>query len=107
METVIQELEETGLLVAHEGAKIVELGSNGNAIVCKSDGSMLYLSRDIAAAMQRFEEFQFDKMFYIVANQQTHHFKQVWSYVLCFSCLPYWIKWGNTGRADASMSTLV
>lgn len=78
MEKVIQELRDSGLLVLNDGAQVVELGKTlGNAIVCKSDGSMLYLSRDIAAAMQRYEEYAFDKMFYVVANQQTHHFQQV------------------------------
>jgi arginyl-tRNA synthetase len=78
MQEVIQELRDSGLLVPSDGAQVVELGEAiGNAIICKSDGSMLYLSRDIAAAMQRYEEYVFDKMYYVVANQQTHHFNQV------------------------------
>ena len=82
MQRVIDELRDSGLLVPSDGAQVVELGDAiGNAIICKSDGSMLYLSRDIAAAMQRWEEYAFDKMYYIVANQQTHHFKQV--------CIPF------------------
>lgn len=38
---------------------------------------MLYLSRDIAAAQDRYRQFQFDSMFYVVGVQQDHHFKQL------------------------------
>jgi arginyl-tRNA synthetase len=47
----------------------------GTAVIGKSDGSMLYISRDIAAAQDRFKQFDFDAMFYVVAVQQDHHFK--------------------------------
>lgn len=41
------------------------------------DGTTLYLTRDIAAAVSRYEEYKFDKMFYVVAAQQDLHFKQL------------------------------
>ncbi len=40
----------------------------------KSDGSSLYLSRDLAAAMDRFQRYQFDRMLYVVDKAQTDHF---------------------------------
>lgn len=106
---VIQELRDSGLLVLSEGAQVVELGDAiGNAIICKSDGSMLYLSRDIAAAMQRYEQYAFDEMYYVVANQQTHHFNQVFRFLklITASCLRYWARWESIGRIDASILDL-
>ena len=43
----------------------------------KSDGATLYITRDIAAATSRFEEFKFDQMIYVVAAQQDLHFQQL------------------------------
>ena len=40
----------------------------------KSDGSTLYLSRDVAAALDRYEKFKFDKMVYVVDTMQRSHF---------------------------------
>ena len=79
MQSVLNELKDLGLLVPCDGAQVVDLKPQGlgTAVIGKSDGSMLYLSRDIAAAIERHEQFQFDKMFYVVANQQDHHFKQL------------------------------
>ena len=45
------------------------------AVIQKKDGSTLYLTRDIAAAFDRFERFKFDKMFYIISEQQRLHFQ--------------------------------
>lgn len=43
----------------------------------KSDGATLYLTRDIAAATSRFEEYQFEKMYYVVGTQQDEYFQQL------------------------------
>jgi len=45
--------------------------------VTKSDGSSLYLTRDIAAAYARWQKYKFDKLIYVVGNQQELHFKQL------------------------------
>lgn len=45
-----------------------------NVPLVKSDGSSLYLTRDIAAAIDRYEKYKFDQMLYIVENGQNDHF---------------------------------
>jgi len=49
----------------------------GVAIIRKSNGTTLYITRDVAAAHERFEEYKFDKMIYVVAAQQELHFRQL------------------------------
>lgn len=78
MGRVVQELEEKGLLKDSEGAKIVDLEAEGlpSALITKSDGSTLYITRDIAAGIYRKETYDFYKNLYIVGNQQLLHFQQ-------------------------------
>ncbi|MHB1665473.1 MAG: arginine--tRNA ligase domain-containing protein [bacterium] len=49
------------------------------ALIAKSDGTTLYLSRDIATAVLRFEKFKFDKMLYVVGSEQALHFSQLFN----------------------------
>lgn len=60
------------------GAYLVDLNSFdlGVVLLKKSDGSTLYITRDIAAAMDRWKRFSFDESIYVVAHQQELHFKQ-------------------------------
>lgn len=78
MDRVVKELEEKGLLKDSEGAKIVDLEEEGlpSALIMKSDGSTLYITRDIAAAIYRKDTYDFYKNLYIVGNQQLLHFQQ-------------------------------
>jgi len=68
-----------GLLKESEGALIVDLKKYdlGVAILKKVDGATSYISRDIAAAIDRKERFCFDKMIYEVGQEQQLHFKQL------------------------------
>jgi len=79
MPAVIEELKEKGLLVESRGAQIVDLEKYGltPAIVTKSDGTSIYLTRDLAAAIYRKKTYDFDKCIYVVASQQDLHFKQL------------------------------
>ena len=72
-------LREKGLLVEDAGALIVPLKQYGltNAILKKSDDTTLYLTRDLAAAIERYRAYHFDKMFYVVSAQQSLHFQQL------------------------------
>ena len=83
MPRFIEELKEKGLLVESQGAQIVDLEKYGMspAMITKSDGSSLYVTRDIAAAVYRKETYDFYKCIYVVASQQNLHFKQ-WKQVL-------------------------
>ena len=79
MEPVIAELEEKGLLVESQGAKIVDLEPYGMppCLILRSDGASLYATRDLAAAIYRKNTYDFVKCLYVVAYQQNLHFKQV------------------------------
>jgi len=78
MERFTEELEKKGLLETSDGAKIVDLDAYGlgKALIKKSDGSTLYITRDIAAAVYRKENYGFYKNIYVVATQQNLHFRQ-------------------------------
>ena len=78
MDAVIQELEEKHLLKESRGAKIVDLEEYGMppALIQKNDGSTLYMTRDLAAAIYRKKTYDFDKCIYVVASQQNLHFQQ-------------------------------
>ena len=83
MPAVVDELREKGLLVESQGAHIVDLEPYDMtpAVILKSDGSSLYATRDIAAAIYRKNYYDFYKCIYVVASQQNLHFKQ-WRKVL-------------------------
>ena len=78
MPAVVQELKDKGLLVEDNGAQIVKLDQFDlpPALITKSDGSTLYITRDIAAAIYRKKTYDFYKNIYVVASQQNLHFQQ-------------------------------
>ncbi|EJS42301.1 YDR341C [Saccharomyces arboricola H-6] len=69
-----------GLTHEDKGAVLIDLTKFnkklGKAIVQKSDGTTLYLTRDVGAAMDRYEKYHFDKMIYVIASQQDLHTAQ-------------------------------
>ena len=79
MGPVVDELREKGLLVESQGAQVVQLEEYGMppALVLRSDGATLYITRDLAAAFYRHNTYHFDKCLYVVAYQQNLHFKQL------------------------------
>ena len=74
-----KELLDKGLLKESNGAQVVDLEEYklGTALIKKSDGSSLYITRDIAAAVYRKENYDFYKNIYVVATQQNLHFQQL------------------------------
>ena len=78
MAPVVEELKDKGLIKMSEGASIVDLEEYGMppCLILKSDGSSLYATRDMAAAVYRKNTYDFDKCLYVVAYQQNLHFKQ-------------------------------
>ena len=78
MGPVVDELKEKGLLVESRGAQVVDLEEYGMppCIILKSDGSSLYATRDMSAAIYRKNTYDFYKCLYVVAYQQNLHFKQ-------------------------------
>lgn len=78
MQPVVDELKAKGLLTESHGAQVVELGEDENpALILKSDGSSLYITRDLATAMYRMKTYNFVKSLYVVGNEQSGHFKQL------------------------------
>lgn len=76
-------MEEKGILTESDGAKIVNLDKYDipPALIIKSDGSTIYLTRDVATAAYREKTHNPEKIIYVVGSQQILHFKQL-KYVL-------------------------
>lgn len=80
MDEVVDILTEKGLLEESQGAQVVNLEKYGiehPALIKKSDGATLYITRDLAAALYRKREYDFAKAIYVVGNEQSAHFKQL------------------------------
>lgn len=78
MDKVVNELQQKGLLVLDNGAEIVNLGDDmPPALIKRSDGGSLYITRDLAAVFYRKKEYKFDKILYVVGNEQKLHFNQL------------------------------
>ncbi|WP_027109031.1 arginine--tRNA ligase [Lacticigenium naphthae] len=79
MDKVIDLLEEKNLLSVNRGAHIVDLDKyNLNpALIKKSDGATLYITRDLAAAFYRKENYNFAHSLYVVGQEQSNHFNQL------------------------------
>lgn len=72
---IINTMEEMKLLkLDNYNRKVIYINEKKSVPILKSDGTTLYLSRDIAAAIDRFEKNKFDTMYYIVENGQSDHF---------------------------------
>ncbi|MDD3859207.1 MAG: arginine--tRNA ligase [Bacteroidales bacterium] len=54
-------------------------------ILLRSDGTTVYMTQDIGTAMQRFDDFDPDKMVYVVGNEQDYHFKVLKNIIACFN----------------------
>ncbi|XP_069829655.1 probable arginine--tRNA ligase, mitochondrial [Dendropsophus ebraccatus] len=66
------------LKITNEGTGVVDLTENGDqsahSTVMRSDGTTLYITRDIAAAIDRMEKYNFDEMVYVTDKSQQTHF---------------------------------
>ena len=111
MPRFVKELEEKGLLEESQGAHVVNLEKYGLgvALITKSDGSTLYITRDIAAAVYRKETYDFYKNIYVVASQQNLHFQQwiqileLMGYEWARDCVH--VPFGLVSLEDGTMST--
>lgn len=82
MQEVIEILEKSGKVEESNGAKIIDLTSEGIKTPCiiqKSNGSSIYATRDLAAILYRARTYDFDKCLYVVGEEQALHFKQVFT----------------------------
>ncbi|HET6872715.1 MAG TPA: arginine--tRNA ligase [Sporolactobacillaceae bacterium] len=81
MDHVVHLLEEKHLLELSEGALVVDLSAEGMppCLIKKTNGTTLYATRDLAAAIYRYETYHFHQSLYIVGYEQTLHFKQLFA----------------------------
>lgn len=78
MDEILDLLEHKGLLQESKGAEIVDLGPDmPPALIKKSDGATLYITRDLAAALYRKRTYHFKKSLYVVGSEQSNHFEQL------------------------------
>ena len=79
MDKVIDIIKDKGLLQESQGTNIVDLEEYNMppALITKNDGSTLYMTRDLAAALYRKENYDFEKCIYVVGSQQSLHFQQL------------------------------
>ncbi|MDF7636853.1 arginine--tRNA ligase [Leuconostocaceae bacterium ESL0958] len=81
MDAVVTALSEKGLLESSQGAEIVDLSSINEhltpAMIKRSDGATLYMTRDLAAAIYRKQTYDFAKSLYVVGGEQREHFQQL------------------------------
>jgi len=77
---VIEEIARAIGTTLSDGALIIDLPYAENdppVLLKKNDGSTLYATRDLAAAVDRHRRFAFDRALYVVAADQSLHFRQV------------------------------
>ncbi|CAN5865525.1 hypothetical protein BH11BAC7_BH11BAC7_03590 [soil metagenome] len=60
-----------------DGAVIVDLTAEklDEKVLLRSDGTSVYMTQDLGTAVERHKEFPFDKLVYVVGNEQDYHFK--------------------------------
>lgn len=75
---IARELLEEGIAERSEGAVIVDLEEEGlgAALVLKSDGTTLYLTKDLSLAQRKYDDYKLDESLYIIDSRQSLHFKQ-------------------------------
>ncbi|MFD1392775.1 arginine--tRNA ligase [Lacticaseibacillus jixianensis] len=79
MDAVTDALASKGLLKESQGAEIVDLSKYdlNPALIRKSDGATLYMTRDLAAAIYRHDQYHFVQSLYVVGGEQREHFQQL------------------------------
>ena len=80
LEVINQMTQKNVLIDDPDGKKVVVVGDRRIPIV-KSDGSTLYLTRDVAAVLDRKKRYEFDRILYVVDNGQNDHFTALKSIV--------------------------
>ena len=117
---VIEILKNTGKLVESEGAMIIDLSDKGietPCIICKSNGSTIYATRDLAAILYRARTYDYDKCIYVTSYEQNLHFEQIFEvakllgldekYTNGLEHVPYGFVRLSTGRMSTRLGNFV
>lgn len=108
---VVDMLDQKGLISISQGATIVDLSKFDMppCLVKRSDGASIYASRDIAAAIDRYNDYKYDIMLYLTAVEQKLHFAQFFK-VLELAGMPFssgleHISYGRFSLPDGKISS--
>nr|XP_006819281.1 PREDICTED: probable arginine--tRNA ligase, mitochondrial-like [Saccoglossus kowalevskii] len=79
---VIEQVKKMGILqLSKRGTGVVDLTADNSmkfySTLMRSDGTTLYITRDIAAAIHRHDNYKFNRMYYVVDKSQNQHFRQL------------------------------
>lgn len=76
-EMVMEGLEKGILFKKEDGSIWIDLTADGldEKVLLRADGTSVYITQDLGTAMLRYEDYHFNKMIYVVANEQDYHFK--------------------------------
>lgn len=76
---VVRKLKDTGIAEVDDGAVIVDLEEHGlhKVPILRSDGTALYITKDLSMAMDRLKKYKADRIIYVVGSEQRLHFQQV------------------------------
>ena len=82
IDEVTEDLKAKKIAEEDQGALLIDFAKQGvkklsKAIIVRKDGTPLYLTRDLAAILERYEKYHFDKMVYVIADQQNEHVSQL------------------------------
>ncbi|NLK13016.1 MAG: arginine--tRNA ligase [Candidatus Phytoplasma sp.] len=78
MDAVVDQMQALNILKEDQGALIVDLGDQlPPALIKRTDGGTLYMTRDVAALIYRYNTYHFSKILYVVGNEQKLHFQQL------------------------------
>ncbi|KEF52220.1 arginyl-tRNA synthetase [Exophiala aquamarina CBS 119918] len=82
IKSVLDNLMAQKIAEESDGAVLIDFSKHGakklnKAIIVRKDGTPLYLTRDLAAILERNEKYHFDKMIYVIADQQNEHVAQL------------------------------
>jgi len=109
LEATVEKIVKSGITEISEDALVVPLEDMSPALLRKKDGSTLYITRDIAAAVYRYDTFHFDLALYVVGSPQQLHFRQVFR-VLEKMGMPWYsrchhVPFGQIRFKEGAMST--
>lgn len=82
MKSVLDNLKAQKIAEESDGAILIDFSKHGakklnKAVIIRRDGTPLYLTRDLAAILERNDSYHFDKMIYVIADQQNEHVAQL------------------------------
>ncbi len=76
-EIILEQLKKGIVKKKPDGALYIDLSKEGlgEKILVRTDGTSIYITFDLYLAVLRQKDFKFNKMLYLVANEQNYHFK--------------------------------